>query len=90
MPVLGELLDLAPLNEGVLAPFRFRFPEGSLLRPPFPSATGLGARITGHAVAAAVTAALRAAGGRRTVLRSTDSSRRRPCSCRWGPPPRAG
>lgn len=62
MPVLGELLDGTPLNEGVLAPFRFRFPEGSLLRPPFPSATGLGARITGHAVAAAVTAALRAAG----------------------------
>ena len=62
MPVLGELLDGASVNEGMLSPFRCRFPEGSLLRPPFPAATGLGARITGHAVAAAVTSALRAAG----------------------------
>ena len=61
-PVLGGLLDGAPVNEGTLAPFRCRFPEGSLLRPPFPAATGLGARTTGHAVAAAVTAALREAG----------------------------
>ena len=61
-PVLGGLLDGAPVNEGTLAPFQFRFPGGSLLRPPFPAATGLGARTTGHAVAAAVTAALRAAG----------------------------
>ena len=62
VPVLGELLDGAPVNEGMLSPFRCRFPEGSLLRPPFPAATGLGARITGHAVAAAVTEALQAAG----------------------------
>lgn len=62
MPVLGGLLDEAPVSEGMLAPLRCRFPEGSLLRPPFPSATGLGTRITGHAVAAAVTAALRAGG----------------------------
>ena len=61
-PVLGDLLDGALINEGMLAPFRCRFPEGSLLRPPFPAATGLGGRITGHAVTAAVTAALRAAG----------------------------
>ena len=62
MPVLGGMLDSGPVNEGTLAPFRCIFPEGSLLRPPFPAATGLGGRITGHAVAAAVTAALRAAG----------------------------
>lgn len=61
-PVLGGLLDSAPVNDGTLEPFRCRFPDGSLLRPPFPAATSLGARITGHAVAAAVTAALRAAG----------------------------
>ena len=61
-PVLGGLLDSAPVNEGTLAPFQCRFPDGSLLRPPFPAATSLGPRITGHAVAAAVTAALRAAG----------------------------
>lgn len=61
-PVLGGLLDSMPVNEGTLEPFRFRFPEGSLLRPPFPAATSLGSRVTGHAVAAAVTAALRSAG----------------------------
>ena len=61
-PVLGGLLESAPVNEGTLAPFQCRLPEGSLLRPPFPAATSLGARITGHAVAAAVTAALRSAG----------------------------
>ena len=66
IPVLGELLDGAPVDEGMLSPFRCLFPEGSLLRPPFPSATGLGARITGHAVTAAVTAALRAAGAGET------------------------
>ena len=62
MPMLGEMLDSMPASEGMLAPFRCLFPEGSLLRPPFPSATGLGARTTGHAVTAAVTAALRAGG----------------------------
>ena len=61
-PVLGALLDAATVNEGTLAPFQFHFPEGSLLRPPFPAATSLGARTTGHAVAAAVTQALHASG----------------------------
>ena len=62
LPVLAPLLGEVPINEGLLAPFTFTFPEGSLLRPPFPATTGLGARTTGHAVSAAVTAALRAAG----------------------------
>ena len=58
LPLLAPLLDEVPINEGTLAPFAFDFPEGSLLRPPFPATTGLGARTVGHVVAAAVSRAL--------------------------------
>lgn len=62
LPLLAPLLDEVPINEGTLAPFAFNFPAGSLLNPPFPATTGLGARTVGHVVAAAVSRALGDAG----------------------------
>ncbi|GIQ63285.1 hypothetical protein PACILC2_18530 [Paenibacillus cisolokensis] len=55
-------IDELPINEGLLETFVFHFPQGCILSPDFPAATGLGSRLTGHAVAAAVTGALRTSG----------------------------
>ena len=60
---LAGCLDELPVNEGLLSALAFKLPEGSLVSPQFPSATALSGHATAHAIAAAVTEALRAAGG---------------------------
>ena len=62
LPLVSPFLDELAINEGMLAPFDIRLPEGSLVNPSFSAATGLGAATTCHMIASAVTAALRAAG----------------------------
>ncbi|RXZ82062.1 methylhydantoinase [Paenibacillaceae bacterium] len=54
-------LDELPLNEGLLAALAFKLPQGSLVSPQFPAATALSGHVTAHAIAAAVTQALRSA-----------------------------
>lgn len=61
LPFLAAAGEPPPLNQGLLAAFEVRAPEGSLINPRFPAATGYGAATTGVAVAAAVGAALAAA-----------------------------
>ncbi|MBM3518260.1 MAG: hydantoinase B/oxoprolinase family protein, partial [Alphaproteobacteria bacterium] len=62
LPLLAPLLDELAINDGLLEPFTIEAPEGTLVHPRFPSATGLSAHTTGHAIAHAVSAAMRAAG----------------------------
>ncbi|MGI2294841.1 hydantoinase B/oxoprolinase family protein [Paenibacillus sp. GXUN7292] len=60
---LAGCLDELPINDGLLAALEFKLPEGSLVAPRFPAATALSGHVTAHAIAAAVTAALRQATG---------------------------
>lgn len=48
---LAEALDGIAFNEGLLEAVSLTVPQGSLLNPSFPAATGLSDRFTGHQVA---------------------------------------
>lgn len=58
LPVLAPLLDDLLINDGVLDLFVVRAEAGTLVNPTRPAATSLSATVTGHMIAAAVTAAL--------------------------------
>lgn len=59
LPFLLGPLDELTINEGVLEPFQFVFPDNSILNPQYPAATNLGTRVTGQLVTEAVTGALK-------------------------------
>lgn len=58
---LAGCMDELPINDGLLAALEFKLPQGSLVSPQFPAATALSGHATAHAIAAAVTDALRPA-----------------------------
>ena len=59
LPFLLRHLDELTVNDGVLEPFQFSFPDNSIVNPQYPAATNLGARVTGQLVTEAVTKALK-------------------------------
>jgi N-methylhydantoinase B len=60
--LMAEHLDDLAINDGLLDVFRFNLPQGSVVHAAFPAATALGLYSTGHAIASAVTDAVRQAG----------------------------